>query len=570
MESVDFIELVNNKANKEILNAAVYSRIIEKMKNEFSEEQKKWYMANMFMYLNYHPTRDFPINLDDIWKMLGFANKGNAKRTLENNFVTGEDYQCLLLPKEKQTRGGTNKETITLNTDTFKNLCMLAKTDCGKEIRKYYVKLETINNEILKEEIEENSKQLNAQREMIETLKNKPTILGFYERKPGNLYIIKDSTKPGHIKIGFSSNTLNRISQLNCGSSTASIKILTSYYTFDMEFAEKIVHGALKPFKIQQRNEWFYVENEKDMIYILKAIESCIMFIKQFDIYSIPDDVEDFELKILEEIESRNELERTHHEEQKRFINKKRGSTCEHKTGKYKGVFYRNDKNAWESTIKMDYGEYFLGYYDSEEEAAFIYNDYAIFLNETKSTTYTINYIKDYTPNPRDIVLENRKRVEENKTSKYIGVYFDSKKKVFNSGIWYNNKHHHLGKSSNEEECAMMYNRQALFFNDTKGTNYDLNVVSETEDIFPENLYEKNQTYLKNKKSSSFIGVRKQSKNRYTAHISVKHKSVHLGCFENEVDAAKAFNAYAIELNKTKSSRLYKLNDIPNDISNTT
>ena len=42
-----------------------------------------------------------------------------------------------------------------LNIDTFKNLCMIAKTDKGKEIRKYYVKLENIYNEINKEEIQE-------------------------------------------------------------------------------------------------------------------------------------------------------------------------------------------------------------------------------------------------------------------------------------------------------------------------------------------------------------------------------------------------------------------------------
>jgi hypothetical protein len=40
--------------------------------------------------MNYHQTKDFPINLEDIFKMIGFANKGNAKRTLENNF-TKED-----------------------------------------------------------------------------------------------------------------------------------------------------------------------------------------------------------------------------------------------------------------------------------------------------------------------------------------------------------------------------------------------------------------------------------------------------------------------------------------------
>jgi hypothetical protein len=44
--------------------------------------------------------------------MIGFANKGNAKRTLENNFVKGEDYiirtEDHLLRKEKQKRGGVS------------------------------------------------------------------------------------------------------------------------------------------------------------------------------------------------------------------------------------------------------------------------------------------------------------------------------------------------------------------------------------------------------------------------------------------------------------------------------
>ena len=39
----------------------------------------------------YHPTTDFPINLETLVKLVGFAHKKNAKRTLENNFVLDED-----------------------------------------------------------------------------------------------------------------------------------------------------------------------------------------------------------------------------------------------------------------------------------------------------------------------------------------------------------------------------------------------------------------------------------------------------------------------------------------------
>ena len=61
--------------------------------------------------------------------------KKNAKRTLENNFVEDEDYKVVFLPKEKNLNtkdlGGRPEETIMLNVDTFKNLCMMARTDKG-------------------------------------------------------------------------------------------------------------------------------------------------------------------------------------------------------------------------------------------------------------------------------------------------------------------------------------------------------------------------------------------------------------------------------------------------------
>ena len=44
------------------------------------------------MYINYHPTNEYPINLENVYKMIGFANKGNAKRTLINNFEENKDF----------------------------------------------------------------------------------------------------------------------------------------------------------------------------------------------------------------------------------------------------------------------------------------------------------------------------------------------------------------------------------------------------------------------------------------------------------------------------------------------
>lgn len=168
-KSINFNELVKNANTTLSLN--LENKMINLLNEEFSEDEQKWYIANLYIYMHYHPTNDYPINLENVFKMIGFANKGNAMKTIKNNFTEGEDYKKLLFRMEKQVQNGKNlggaglnNETIMLNVDTFKNLCMLAKTNNGKKIRKYYVKLENIYNKIIKEEIE-NQKQLLLEKE---------------------------------------------------------------------------------------------------------------------------------------------------------------------------------------------------------------------------------------------------------------------------------------------------------------------------------------------------------------------------------------------------------------------
>lgn len=162
-ESINFIELVKNSN----MSLNHQSKIITILNKEFTEQESKWYIANLYMYLNYDSTTDYPINLENVFKMIGFANKGNAMKTIKSNFIKDEDYKTFF-PNKKQkttdeTRGGHNKEDIMLNIDTFKNLCMIAKTNKGKEIRRYYVKLENIHNRIIKEEIEQQKIELEEQ-----------------------------------------------------------------------------------------------------------------------------------------------------------------------------------------------------------------------------------------------------------------------------------------------------------------------------------------------------------------------------------------------------------------------
>ena len=162
-ETINFTELVKSSNTSLKLSDDYQSKMITLLNTEFTEQESQWYITNLYIYLNYHPTNDYPINLENVYKMLGFANKGNAMKTIKSNFIKDEDYKTLLFPMEKQkqtdeTRGGHNKEDIMLNVDTFKNLCMIAKTAKGKEIRKYYVKLENIYNKLIKEELNNQKK----------------------------------------------------------------------------------------------------------------------------------------------------------------------------------------------------------------------------------------------------------------------------------------------------------------------------------------------------------------------------------------------------------------------------
>jgi phage anti-repressor protein len=152
-ETVDFKKLVNSTNT----NLNFQSKLIDELNNTFTENEQKWYIANLYVYLNYHPTNDFPINLDDVYKLIGFAHKRNAKRTLINNFTENEDYKIVVLPRE---HGKFNEEIIMLNVDTFKNICMITKTEKAKEIRKYYVKLENIFNKLINEEHKQHQLEL--------------------------------------------------------------------------------------------------------------------------------------------------------------------------------------------------------------------------------------------------------------------------------------------------------------------------------------------------------------------------------------------------------------------------
>lgn len=222
--------------------------MIEKLTTIFTDEEQKWYIANFYIYLHYHPVNDFPIKLDDIFKLLGFANKGNAKRTLENNFIKEEDYKEVFLQKEKNLSGGRPTEEIVMNIETFKGLCMMARTEEGKKIRKYYSKLESIFNETIKEEQKNHQIQLENKTKEVELkeqmLLEKDKCINVLQNKEvvNVLYIGHNPVINNLMKIGITTNTSENdilVRRENHRSSNPDFDYLFTYETPNAKNIEK-------------------------------------------------------------------------------------------------------------------------------------------------------------------------------------------------------------------------------------------------------------------------------------------------------------------------------------------
>ena len=180
MTSFNVVDLItNNPITK--LSETHNNNLLNKVKNTFNESEQQLFIASFYSYLNYHKTDDYIIDLDNIWKWLGFNRKYNATICLEKNFVLDKDYSKkshFLMGKQKiieisnnnfatatavaktKGSGGHNSEKYYLNVKTFKSLCLKAGTKKADEIHEYYIKLEELIQEVLEEEASEMKNKL--------------------------------------------------------------------------------------------------------------------------------------------------------------------------------------------------------------------------------------------------------------------------------------------------------------------------------------------------------------------------------------------------------------------------
>jgi len=304
--SVDIVNLIeSNPITK--FSGDYNSKVIEKVKQHFTNYEQQMFLASFYCYLKYDSKSDFVIDLDNVWNWLGFTRKNDAKRVIERNFTPNSDYKIFKKKSatentaSKETsddnRGGHNKEIIMLNINTFKKFCLKSGTKKADDIHDYFIKLEDLLQEIIKEENNElkqqfltykDTKNKETEEKLIKQkeLDNETFLLKEYATVGNIIYIIKVKTNEDGtyvVKIGESRKGITERYN-ECKLKHKQILLLNCYKVDKSKDFESFLHNhtLIHPYKYkkieghEKENELFLIGKELTYQILLKIIDDNI------------------------------------------------------------------------------------------------------------------------------------------------------------------------------------------------------------------------------------------------------------------------------------------------------
>ena len=128
--------------------------IAEWLTERLTAKEKQMY-TNL-MAARYSTSDAFPVNFEDLWRMIGYSTKQKAKDALIHSFKEGSDF---LINREveqvgqdsnvEQVRqhGGHNVKNYALTIDCAQQFALEAKTEAGREVRSFFVRVLTVIQE---------------------------------------------------------------------------------------------------------------------------------------------------------------------------------------------------------------------------------------------------------------------------------------------------------------------------------------------------------------------------------------------------------------------------------------
>jgi hypothetical protein len=301
-DNLDIVALIqNNPINR--LNPIYNKKFVERIGKSFDNNEQQLFLASFYTYLNYDKERDFVIELNKVWKWLGFGRIEECKRVLVKHFTKDTDYKIIkkseLQPapptcgaafyeeKNSNTKknlggAGLNKETILLNVKTFKKLCLKSNTKRADSIHDYFIRLEEVLHDILLEEAEDLQTQLSQKEKELEktkkqlSQKTKLTVKKWFDQEPGHTIYGYKSVSQQLVTIGKTKNIKDRESDYITHNPDGKMFYIRRCYNCDL--AEKVLHHILDKYREERNREWFGISEELTVY----AIDTVCDFLDSF------------------------------------------------------------------------------------------------------------------------------------------------------------------------------------------------------------------------------------------------------------------------------------------------
>jgi hypothetical protein len=183
MSEFNIVELIEDHPISK-LTSTYRVKLLDKIKENFSDADQQLFIGSFYCYLNYDTKKEFVVDLDDVWKWIGFSQKYNAERIIEKHFTADSDYKNISSStggarvEEQKGRGGHNIKKIMMTIKCFKSLCLKAQTKKASEIHDYYLKLEEILHDILAENGKEITEKMEEhKRQLDQTIEEQKRLL---------------------------------------------------------------------------------------------------------------------------------------------------------------------------------------------------------------------------------------------------------------------------------------------------------------------------------------------------------------------------------------------------------
>ena len=106
------------------------------------EENSIFNQDTAYQLVSQNQPTDFCVDFDGLWQWCNYTRKDSAKKKLIRNFEEGVDYRVHQISESAPQGGLTHWHSIELTLDCAKSFAMMAGTDQGKVVRKYFIEAE--------------------------------------------------------------------------------------------------------------------------------------------------------------------------------------------------------------------------------------------------------------------------------------------------------------------------------------------------------------------------------------------------------------------------------------------